>query len=516
METPRLPTGVQSFRKVRENGLRYVDKTKFAAQLVSGGYSYFLSRPRRFGKSLFVSMLKELFEGNEELFRGLSIHSDWDWSQRSPVIHLDFAAGEYEKEGILETRIMEMLGRIEREHDVPSTSKTVDGRFSELIYGLSKQASGPAVVLIDEYDMPILTTIDDPKAAKMNRNVLQRFFSVLKSEDDNIRFCFVTGVSMFSHAGLFSGGNNLTDISLVPKYSEICGYTESDLDAVFAEDLGELDRGKIRDWYNGYSWLGERRVYNPYGILRTMETGFYRAWWFKTSTPTFLAELIKRSDVPAFNLENLTITDHSLNASEIESVSVESLLFQTGYLTIADYEMIGNVYRYTLDFPNREVRQSYSESLLGTLLPSISSRLDGYKTDLLTLMVGGRLDDIQETLESVFAGIPHQWHTTSKAANYETYFASVVYGLFVGAGLDVRVEDSTSEGRIDLAVVESTSIYLFEFKVVNGSSAGDAIRQLRKKNYAKKYRRYGRPIHLVGVEFSKESKNVVVFQPELA
>lgn len=511
-----LPTGIQSFSTIRENGMRYVDKTGLAWRLISRGRRYFLSRPRRFGKSLFVDTLQELFEGNEELFKGLAIHGQWDWSVRYPVIRFDFSTGKYSRLGMLEHKMSEMLEKIERMEGLLPQSTTLEGRFIDLIDGLREKAGQPVVVLVDEYDKPILGAIKDAEVVQDNRETLQSFYSVLKQEDKNIRFCLVSGVTQFSHVSMFSGANNLTDITLEPEYSTICGYTESELDKVFSEDLAGFDREEIRDWYNGYSWLGSDKVYNPYAILRLFESGRYNAWWYKTSTPTFLLEILKQRDVLSIALENIEITERDLDAFDVEDLSTAALLFQTGYLTIIKESRIGHVSTYQLGYPNREVRMSLNESLLRSLTSEWTVSLTKKAREIRTLFQDGEIEKLRGVLESVFAGIPYNWHATSQVANYEACFASVVYGLFVGASIEVRVEDATSEGRVDLSVIDEKNIFLFEFKAVNGDLPGEAIKQLRDKNYAEKYRRYGRPIHLVGIEFSKETKNVAAFNTELA
>ncbi len=457
MAKSKLPIGIQSFRKIRENGLRYVDKTGYAAQLAGNVRGYFLSRPRRFGKSLFVDTLKELFEGNEALFRGLAIHGDWDWSDRYPVIHLKFG-GKYNEEGGLERRMSEILGRLEREANLPLQSTTLEGRFSDLIYGLRKKTGQPVVVLVDEYDKPILDAINNPDLAHKNRETLQGFYSILKDEDDSIRFCFVTGVTQFAHVGLFSGANHLDDISLVPEYSAICGYTESDLDRVFTKELTGFDREAIRDWYNGYCWRGDERVYNPFGLLKLLERREFDIWWYESGTPTFLIEIMKKRGILPIMLEDMEVTSSDLKASEIDNVSVDSLLFQTGYMTITEETRLDDISTYNLNYPNREVRHALNKSMLTDLLSLDSKKMASNRKNLINILEAGEVDKLESILHSMLAGIPHQWHTKSGAANYEVYFASVIYAYFIGWGLDVRVEDSTSEGRIDLAVIRQSYV----------------------------------------------------------
>ena len=294
MTKRKLPIGIQTFRVIRDDDCYYVDKTDYIARLVAEAKHYFLSRPRRFGKSLLLDTLKELFEGNEALFAGLDIHPNWDWAIRHPVLRLSFAGGNFKVPSFLEANFMEKLAAIEREFQVSDDYATAPGRFANLIAALHRQAGRPVVVLVDEYDKPILDALDEPELARANRDFLRGVYSVIKDSDAHVRFTFLTGVSKFSKVSLFSGLNNLTDITLEPAYSAICGYTEQDLDRVFAPELEGLDRNQLRHWYNGYSWLGET-VYNPFDILLLLRRREFAAYWFETGSPAFLALDVERA-----------------------------------------------------------------------------------------------------------------------------------------------------------------------------------------------------------------------------
>ena len=272
MTRRKLPIGVQTFRTVREDHCYYVDKTAYIRRLLDEGTHYFLSRPRRFGKSLFLDTCKELFEGNEPLFEGLAIHDRWDWSVRHPVLRLSFGSGNFKEPGYLHINLMAQLDVLEEQLGVASRYDTAAERFGHLIRTSSAQAGQRAVVLVDEYDKPILDALDAPAVARANRDFLRGLYAVIKDSDAHIRFSFITGVSKFSKVSLFSGLNNLKDITLHPRYSALCGYTDADLDTVFAPELGGLDRDQVRDWYNGYSWRGEEKVYNPFDILLLFDT----------------------------------------------------------------------------------------------------------------------------------------------------------------------------------------------------------------------------------------------------
>ena len=363
MTRRRLPIGIQTFRKIREENYYYVDKTAHMRRLIDEGTHYFLSRPRRFGKSLFLDTLKELFEGNEPLFEGLDIHNRWDWQVRYPVLRLSFGSGNFNEPEILHKEVMAQLDAIEEETGVESHYDTASARFRHIIQMLHRQIGQPVVVLIDEYDKPILDALEVPEIARANRDFLRGLYATIKDCDAHVRFTFLTGVSKFSKVRLFSGLNNLTDITIDPRYSAICGYTEEDLDTVFAPELPGLDRDQIRDWYNGYSWLGDEKVYNPFDILLLFRRRSFEAYWFETGTPTFLIETLFNRRVSSLELNEMLGSDELLSTFDVDHIATEALLFQTGYLTITEKEDLGGKSLYRLSYPNREVRQSLNESL---------------------------------------------------------------------------------------------------------------------------------------------------------
>ena len=311
----RLPIGIQTFRLIREESYYYVDKTAYIQRLVDADRHYFLSRPRRFGKSLLLDTMKELFEGSEELFRGLAVHDRWDWSVRHPVLRVSFGSGHFSKPGQLEALFNDKLDAIERSAGVASAGATAAGRFAALIEALRESAGRRVVVLIDEYDKPILDALEAPEVARGNRDFLRGIYSVIKDCDAHVRFTFLTGVSKFSKVSLFSGLNNLTDITLDPHYSAVCGYTEGDLDAVFAPELPGLDRDEVRRWYNGYGWRGEEKVYNPFDILLLFRQREFKAHWFETGSPKFLIDTLLRRGVPTPDLGGMVGSEALLSAS---------------------------------------------------------------------------------------------------------------------------------------------------------------------------------------------------------
>ena len=518
MERRKLPIGIQTFREIREDGHYYVDKTPHIRRLIDEGKHYFLSRPRRFGKSLLLSTIEALFEGREELFRGLAIHDEWDWSVRRPVLRLDFSRGNFMRSDRFEEHVVAQLNALAGNVEVALNPSPPSERFHELIETLHRRTGRRVAVLVDEYDKPILDVLGDPETARTNRNHLAGLYGTVKSADAHIRFSFFTGVSKFFRVNLFSGLNNLFDITLHPRYSSICGYTEHDLDTVFAPELEGLDRDAVREWYNGYGWLGEETLYNPYAILLLFKTREFEAHWFETGTPSFLLDTLSEHGVLSQNLDGLLASKALLSSFEVGNIAPEALLFQTGYLTIREKVSYDEDVFYRLGYPNREVRQSLNKVLLPTLEP-------GQETFLPQLRTALKADDfprVEALVRSYFAGIPHEWHLNVPLARFEAWYASVLYSLFVASGLVVTAEDSTSTGRADMTIrVEGgrgrdARVHVFELKVVERSGPGAALAQLREKGYADKYRDGTGTVWLIGVEFSEETRNVATFEVERA
>ena len=515
MTRRRLPTGIQNFRELRERDCYYVDKTPYISSLLDEGKHFFLSRPRRFGKSLFLDTLKELFEGNEPLFEGLFIHDRWDWSVRHPVLCLSFGSGDFKDPDQLYASLMAQLDAVERRMGVVSAYTAAPVRFGRVLEELHHRSGQRVAVLVDEYDKPILDALDLPDVARANRDFLRSVYGVIKDRDADIEFTFITGVSKFSKVSLFSGLNNLTDITLNPRYSAICGYTEADLDTVFAPELAGLDRKAIRDWYNGYNWRGSERVYNPFDILLLFFNREFDAYWFETGSPAFLIETLFRRRVTSLALEDMVGTHDLLSRFDVGDIGTEALLFQTGYLTIAGEKILGGKILYRLGYPNREVKQSLNEHLLGAMGPD-RSRQGAQDIRLYELLAANDFASLEVLFRAFFAGIPFEWHTNNDIANYEGYYASVFYSWFAALGLDTTVEDSSSRGRLDMALRFNGNVYLFEFKVVESTSDGRAMAQLKERRYAEKYRGLGQPIWLLGVEFSKNERNLTAFEVEQA
>ena len=502
---------MQTFREVREQNCYYVDKTAYIERLLDRGKHYFLSRPRRFGKSLLLDTIKELFEGNEPLFEGLHVYDGWNWSERHPVVRLDFGGGSFGQPGLLEANVMEQLAAAERRLGVTSEYLTAPGRFAYLLEALHRHTGRTVVVLVDEYDKPILNTLSTPETALANRDYLSGLYGMIKSNDAHVRFTLVTGVSKFSKVSIFSDLNNLTDITLDRRYPAICGYTERDLDTVFAPELAGLDRERIREWYNGYRWRGEERVYNPYDVLLLLDSREFKAHWFETGTPAFLLDTLFERRVSSVSLCDMLGTEDLLSAFDVEKIGTEALLFQTGYLTITEEQELGGKALYRLGYPNREVRQSLNEQLLRHLVQDTAQQTAN-SIRLARLLETHDCAGLKELFHAFFASIPYQWYTNNHVADYEGFYASVFYSYFAALGYDVAVEESSSHGRLDMAVRTAGHVYLFEFKVAEMAPPGSALAQLQERRYADKYRATGEPIHLIGVEFSRTTRNLTAFE----
>ncbi len=511
MARRRLPLGIQTFRKLRELDCYYVDKTAYIERLMNEGTHYFLSRPRRFGKSLFLDTLKELFEGSEELFAGLYIHERWTWSARHPVVRLSFGGRHFVAPGDLDANLAAQLDDIEVQAGVSPRYQTAPERFGHLIRTLHRQTGQRVVVLVDEYDKPILDALENQELACVNRDFLRGLYGVIKDSDAHVRFAFLTGISKFSKVNLFSQLNNLTDITLDRRYSSICGYTERDLDTVFGPELAGLDRDQVREWYNGYRWRGDERVYNPYDVLLLLDSREFAAHWFETGTPAFLVKKLFERRVSSVSLDEMVSTERLLSAFDVEHVGTEALLFQTGYLTITGEERLGGKTLYRLGYPNREVRESLNEQLLLHLVQN-TDRQTANSMRLARLLEAHDCAGLKALFQAFYASIPYQWYTNNDIAEYEGFYASVFYSYFAALGYEIAVEESSSHGRLDMAVRAHGHVYLFEFKVTEMAPPGSALAQLQQRDYAAKYRGQGEPIHLVGVEFSRATRNITAFE----
>ncbi|MGB0849421.1 MAG: ATP-binding protein [Thiolinea sp.] len=510
----KLPIGIQTFSEIREGNYYYVDKTQLALKLIQGGKHYFLSRPRRFGKSLFLDTLKEIFEANAPLFAGLAIEHKWEWAVKYPVLRFSFASESYANEQGLLNSLDTQLSHLEERHEIPQRFEHASGRLADLIIKLKQKTQQNVVILVDEYDKPILDALRNPETARRNRDLLRGFYGAIKDYDADIAFSLLTGVSKFSRVSLFSGLNNLRDITTDPRYSSLCGYTGDDIDTVFAAELFDLDRAEIRRWYNGYNWRGEG-VYNPFDILQLFEYREFKSYWFESGTPTFLVDMLFERQVATLRLDSLFSSAAMLSSFDVGQIETEALLFQTGYLTIKQLDRIGNQDFYTLGYPNLEVYQSLNEVLLSALVSDKSAQANN-TAQLHRLLLANDFAGLEKLFHRFYASIPHQWYNQNHIQAYEGYYASVFYSYFAALGLDVTVEDTTNLGRIDMTLNFNQQVYIFEFKVVDDAATGEALQQIKDKAYADKFKAPDQPVHLIGVEFSKKTRNVVAVEVESA
>jgi hypothetical protein len=512
----KLPIGISTLEKIRSEDYVYIDKTYHVANLFnSGGRYYFLSRPRRFGKSLFIDTLKQAFLGNKELFSGLYLENNWDWETKYPVLHFTFAEGDLSSAQALDNKINSFLDSYYQEYQIENVYVDISTRFSYLVRTLSSSRT-KVVILIDEYDKPILDNITDSGLASEMKRKLRDFYSVIKALDANIKFAMLTGVSKFSKISLFSELNILDDITLNRRYADICGYTQSELDASFAKYLVSVDKIILKQWYNGYNFAGneEQKVYNPFDILLFFNNdNEYRNYWFETATPSFLIKLLQEKHYFVPNLEKLVISETQLSSFDIENIPLITLLFQTGYLTIDRATKIGTQHAYVLRYPNLEVKASLNNSLLEMGVDSVDK--NEYSYQLSTAFNENNFEQLKTIFTSHFAATPHDWYRNNRIEQYEGFYASVVYSYLAALGYDLIAEDVTNHGKIDLTIKMPDKIIIIEFKLTQSGDAVSAIEQIRTKGYVDKYLAENKPIYLLGMSFDPEQKNVVDFICEL-
>jgi len=508
----KLPIGIQKLREIIEEGYYYVDKSAMAVRLANQGKYYFLSRPRRFGKSLFLDTLRELFEGNRALFIGLAAENRWDWSKTYPVIQFNFADCSADGRQALDKYIGEQLDANQNRLGLMNTRVTISGRFEELLRLARAKYGRRVVVLIDDCDGPVFSHIAESSKSQELQAGLLNLYSVIKEAGADIQFAMFAGEYNFRRSGMFSGLNNLTDITLDERYSDICGYTDADIDTVFAPELPGLDRELIRQWYNGYNWLGTS-VYNPFGLLMLFRTRHIRPHWFETGTPTFLIKLLQQRQQFTPDLSRIVASESLLSTFDVDNIPAEALMFQAGYLTIASHRNIMGRLELTLKYPNLEVQAALNDSLLQSLTGA--QAVPGAQiSKLYDLLMLPDFAGLKALFHAFYASIAHDWYRKNELSNYEGYYVSIFYSYFAALGLDIRLEDPSNFGSIDMTVLFNAQVFLFEFKVVELNPAGKALQQIKDMRYADKYQALGQPIHQIGVEFSKTSRNIVGFEVE--
>lgn len=495
-----LPIGLQSFQEIRRRNYLYVDKTEQIYPLLTGKY-YFISRPRRFGKSLLLSTIKEIFEGSQELFKGLWMEDKWDWSQKHPVIHLKMSSIDYQRLGLYEALSKEM-SEIASEFGVTLQETALKGKFKELIKKVSQQ--GQVVILVDEYDKPIVDYLGDSAKTTENKAILKEFYSIIKDADPYIRFLLIIGVSKFTKVSIFSDLNNLDDLTLHPHYSSLCGITQTELEQYFAETISELSvsnpdiKEEIKTWYNGYSWDAVNRVYNPFSILRFMSTKSFQNFWFETGTPTFLVEVVTKQR--QFNFSEVQSGLSGLSDFNTENINPTTLLFQTGYLTIKEYNPKFQL--YTLGYPNEEVRSSLLQYLIGAYRFDNASESTPLVVQLYKAVHEKNIEDIITIINTAFATIPYDlWRGAS-----ELPYHALVHLTFSLLGTYMQSEIHSAKGRCDTLVQTPQYIYAFEFKL--DENADIALQQIEDKGYLTPYRQQSQQKIAIGINFSSEKKCV--------
>ena len=519
-----VPIGLQNIQEIITDGYIYVDKTQFALNLIQTGKHYFLSRPRRFGKSLFVSTLEEIFKGNKALFEGCHIYeSNYDWKPY-PVLLLDFGdiANETTKE--LKADLSDALTKMGIEQSITVEGPSLQSQLKALIKALAK--NGKVVVLIDEYDKPLIDNLHNQKIAEGNRRLLQSFFGALKSLDKHIKFTFITGISKFSKVSLFSGANHLKDISMDTRYAAMMGYTQEELIQCFDEHIQAIAQtrnrkgqaiseeevlAEIKDWYNGYRFSEEEiYVYNPFSTLNYLDEKKANSYWFATGTPTFLVEELKKRPQEITALSQMLATQKDLSdISKITRITLPALLFQTGYLTIEDYDV--KLKAYQLGFPNKEVR----EALFGAMLEELADgkvkllEVSGMADKLLASLNDLELDTFIDIIKTHFARIDYHTYQHAKEGFYQAIFM-ICLEL---SGIHTQGEIATNKGRIDVLCQLAGQFYIFELKVDH--KADKAMEQILNQEYSQICRHQGKQIVVIGISFSSKKRNIDTWQGEL-
>lgn len=507
------PIGLQSFSEIRTGGYVYVDKTQYIIPLMRNGKYKFLSRPRRFGKSLLISMLEAFFKGERELFAGLAISklmpNQWE---EHPVVHLDFSGEDYSDEGVLESKLHSNLKRYEEPLGLASAGdSTFSERFRRVVTALHETYARKVVVLIDEYDNPITSAIGSPQLQERFRNALYGFYSSLKSLDDHLHFCLLTGVTKYGHLSVFNGLNNLMDISSMNEFAGICGITSEEMHTAlrpgvqrFAEDAGidtEQVYAMLKDWYDGYHFSKNMvDVFNPYSVMNALARGEMMNYWYQTGAPAVLVKSIMNDSFDISKLNGALASEDMLNDISAMSVNPIALCYQTGYLTLKAYDP--RLRAYTLGYPNKEVESGLMRSFLNELAVKCDSKAIVF--ELKQQIESGNVESFVSTLKTFFAKIPYDLRRNVE--RYENYYHSILYVLLRLIGMDVEAEYHTSEGSIDVVMKTAEYIYIIELKI-NGT-ATDAIRQINERNYSQPFLSDTRCIIKLGIGFAESSHTI--------
>jgi len=501
-----LPIGIQNFAKLVSKDCIYVDKTKYIYNLLQGGRIYFLSRPRRFGKSLLISTLKEIFNGNKELFKGYWIYNHLETWEKYPVIHLDFLGIDYENLGV-EEALITRFDEIASQYDIQLTGKSFKLRFGDLIKKLAEKENKRVVILVDEYDKPIFDYVenDNMTTSEINRKKLINLYSVIKNQEENIEFLFITGVSRFTKVSIFTDINNLFDITIHGDYANILGYTRKELEENFQFYIDKWSREERRNRkelldnlkkeYDGYSWDGKNFVYNPDSIHKALKESSFGSHWFATGTPTFLVKKLIEKGIDIANFENLRVKKDFFNEYDVTDINL--LLFQTGYLTIKAADDTG----FALYYPNKEVESSFLHLLFKKYSRKEQSQIEEITSKIKNALSEGNVNFFIDIIRTLLADILYD----ISLSKYEAFYHSIIFIALKLAKFDVRVERETDLGRIDMLVQSDRYIYILEFKM---DDAGKALTQILKKKYYEPFLSEEKKIFLVGIGFSREHRNI--------
>lgn len=511
----KYPIGIQSFDQIIEDGYVYIDKTDLVYRLATEGKIYFLSRPRRFGKSLLVSTLKNYFLGQKELFKGLKIDAlEKDWKVY-PVFHIDFNGSNFTKQGILENRIGSYISDWEKLYSLESKEIATDlgNRFIRVLRAAHEQSGRRAVVLVDEYDKPVLDVLDvDKNLEEEHRNILKSFYSVFKGADEHLQFVFLTGVTKFSQVSVFSGFNQPLDISMHSKYETLCGISQEELNEAFREPVEEMSASYrcsyeemmalLKAQYDGYHFSDRMTdIYNPFSLLNAFESQRINDYWFKSGTPTYLIRLLSHTD------ENMSeITGKYYTAEEFidYKANIEQLLpmiYQSGYLTIKDFDFRRNA--FLLDYPNNEVKKGFLALIAGSYFNTRESIYSWIQNAAFQLQ-DGKLDEFRSGLTSFLTSIPYTMRRKENERERERYFHYTFYLIMrLISVYTVYTEKVQSQGRVDCIVETNDYVYIFEFKL--DGTAEEALRQIEEKGYAREYEADKRKVYLIGAVFSSET-----------
>lgn len=510
-----LPIGLQTFSDIINGGYQYIDKTRIIYNLIKNPKGiYFFSRPRRFGKSLTLTTLEALFKNKRDLFKGLWIDSsDYKW-QEYPVIRIDMSVPGKFSRAIFESDLSLILENKAKEENLELIKASPGAIFADLIQKLSKKYQKQIVVLIDEYDKAILDNLAKTDVAKECRELLREFYAILKAQDENLRFVFLTGVSRFSKLSIFSGLNSLSDISMDKEYADLCGYTQEEIDKDFADyiqvnglsecSLPEALKAMIKNWYNGYRFSPdiETRVYNPFSTLLLFQNKSFKNYWFSTGTPKFLIDIIDEQKFDSFiELEAYSTRAQDLESFDFENFHLPSILYQTGYLTIKNSSNFFGETNLELSYPNKEVRQAFSESILNYLSHSIPEQGANTILKLTQALYTNQLELFFEILKSYLAGLPYDIQIPQ-----EKYFQSLIFLICRLISEKVLAEVRSNKGRVDMLLETQTHIYIFEFKL--NDSASSALKQIIKNKYSEPYINSGKKITQIGVDFSIQDRNI--------